>query len=125
MAILRRAGATRLQVLHTRDRKVADSDEFVAPIEKAGGVWLGGGRQWRLVDAIWHEDTASPGRSARAGWRDWRIVGRRYDPEVSAVVRGDPSGNTIMLSPGHLEGFGFLKGSAIDQHVLVRNGRMI
>src|SRR5205823_3723660 len=36
------------------------------------------------------------------------------------LVRGDPKGNTIMMSPGHEIGFGFLRNSAIDQHFLAR-----
>src|SRR5689334_5519306 len=38
-------------VLHTRCRMEADTDEFVAPLRTANGVWFGGGRQWRLVDS--------------------------------------------------------------------------
>src|SRR5215831_13724105 len=49
--ILRKAGARNLTILHTTDRKVADSKTFVGPLRRARGVWLGGGRQWRLVDA--------------------------------------------------------------------------
>ena len=30
-------------------RAVASSDSFVAIINKAGGVWFDGGRQWHLV----------------------------------------------------------------------------
>jgi cyanophycinase len=38
----------------------------------------------------------------------------------SYLVRGAPEGNTIMMAPGHEAGFGFLKGSAIDQHWATR-----
>jgi cyanophycinase len=38
-------------VLHTTDRELADSPEFVAPLKDATGVYLEGGRQWRLADA--------------------------------------------------------------------------
>ena len=38
-------------VLHTTDRAVADSEAFVAPLKDATGVWLEGGRHWRLTDA--------------------------------------------------------------------------
>ena len=38
----------------------------------------------------------------------------------SYLVRGAPEGNQIMMSPGHEEGFGFLRLSAIDQHVNTR-----
>ncbi len=45
------AGAKNVVVFHTIDRKVADSDSFVAVLKKAGGVWFEGGRQWHLVDS--------------------------------------------------------------------------
>ena len=48
---LRSRGAKNVTVLHTTDRKIADSEAFVQPLKKAGGVWFTGGRQWRLVDA--------------------------------------------------------------------------
>ena len=38
----KRAGATDLTVLHTKDRAVADSDAFVEPLQRARGVWFGG-----------------------------------------------------------------------------------
>src|SRR5438128_1604949 len=39
---LAKAGARNLILLHTRDRKVADSAGFVAPLRKARGVWFDG-----------------------------------------------------------------------------------
>lgn len=48
---LKQVGARRLQLLHTRDRRVADTEAFVAPIRAARGVWLPGGRHWRLADS--------------------------------------------------------------------------
>ena len=47
----RRFRVKRVTVLHTRDREKADTEAFVAPLKTARGVWFGGGRQWRLVDA--------------------------------------------------------------------------
>ena len=37
------------------------------------------------------------------------------------MVRGAPEGTRIMMAPGHEEGFGFLRGAAIDQHVNTRD----
>jgi cyanophycinase-like exopeptidase len=45
------AGCTSLTVLHTIDRKVADSEEFVKPLRTARGVFFEGGRQWHLADS--------------------------------------------------------------------------
>jgi cyanophycinase-like exopeptidase len=50
-------GATNLTILHTRDRKTADSEDFVRSLQAARGVWIGGGRQWRLVDSYLHTRT--------------------------------------------------------------------
>lgn len=117
---LREAGATDLRLVHTRDRKVADSDEFVAVIEAARGAWIGGGRQWRLADAYLGTKTqrALVALLERGGVIGGSSAGATI--QGSFLVRGDPTGNTIMVSPGHLEGFGFLKEAAIDQHVIAR-----
>jgi cyanophycinase-like exopeptidase len=45
------AGVKNITVLHTTDRNVANSEEFVKPIREARGLWFSGGRQWRLVDS--------------------------------------------------------------------------
>lgn len=47
----RRLGATNVTVLHTYDPAIADTDEFIEPLKEAKGIFFGGGRQWRLVDA--------------------------------------------------------------------------
>ena len=46
----RQAGAKNVYVLHTKDRKLADSDSFAEILAKAGGVWFEGGLQYHLVD---------------------------------------------------------------------------
>ena len=52
LKLWRENGAKNLTVIHTRDRKVADSEAFVKPIRAARGVFFGGGRQWRLADSV-------------------------------------------------------------------------
>src|SRR5262249_47693861 len=44
-------GADNITLLHTGDRKVADTEAFVKPLTAAKIVWFVGGRQWRLVDS--------------------------------------------------------------------------
>src|SRR6266404_7196167 len=41
-------GVKNFVVLHTRDRNQANSKEFTEPLRHASGVWIEGGRQWRL-----------------------------------------------------------------------------
>src|SRR5687768_13863857 len=42
----RERGVSDLRIFHTSDRRIADSDDFVAPLTRATGVWFTGGRQW-------------------------------------------------------------------------------
>lgn len=118
---LRDAGATDVTVLHTYDPKQADTEEFVAPIRRASAVWLPGGRQWRLADAYLGTRTERELHAllARGGVVGGSSAGASI--QASYLVRGAPEGNTIMMSPGHEQGFGFLRNVAVDQHVLARN----
>lgn len=112
--------ADNLSILHTYDRAEADTDNFIAPIKEATGVWFTGGRQWRLADAYLGTKTEE------ALWelldRGGVIGGSSAGATIqgSYLARGDTKTNTIMMGD-HEEGFGFLKKSAIDQHLLVRN----
>jgi cyanophycinase len=119
-SFLTRAGAKDVKVLHTRDRTVADSAEFVAPLQRAKAVWLDGGRQWRLCDSYLHTRTHCELRQvlARGGVIGGSSAGATI--QGSYLVRGAPEGNTIMMAKGHEEELGFLKSSAIDQHVIAR-----
>jgi cyanophycinase len=117
---LRTLGVSRVSVLHTRDPKVADSEEFTAPLRVARAVWIAGGRQWRLADAYLGTRTQRElfALLTRGGVIGGSSAGATI--QGSYLVRGAPSGNTIMMSPGHETGFGFLRDTAIDQHVDTR-----
>jgi len=118
---LRAVGATNLVVLHTRDRKVADTKEFIAPLKDARAVWFGGGRQWRLVDSYLGTRTEKAFHEvlARGGVIGGSSAGATI--QGSYLVRGAREGNTIMMAPGYEQGFGFLRNTAVDQHWLARN----
>jgi cyanophycinase len=113
---LRDAGAGDVCLLHTRDRSAARSDEFLAPLRNATGVWFPGGRQWRLVDA--YEGTPfveeCHGVLERVGVIGGTSAGATIQGEL--LVRGHPLGNEVMLAEGYERGFAFLPGTAIDQH---------
>ncbi len=118
---LRQAGARHIAVLHTRDRATAESPEFVRPIRDATGVWIPGGRQWRLTDA--YLGTRTERELHRLLERGGVIGGSSAGASVQAsyMVRGAPQGNSIMMAPGHEQGFGFLRGVAVDQHLITRH----
>lgn len=116
-------GGTHCTVLHTTDRKVADSVAFVKPLETATGVWLEGGRQWRLADAYLGTRTlrAIEGVLQRGGVVGGGSAGASI--QASFMVRGSehPDDNHIMMAPGHETGFGLFTNVAIDQHVDARH----
>lgn len=116
----REAGLTNITLIHTYDPAVADTDEFVAPIKQAGGVWFTGGRQWRLADS--YLDNKVHAELVELLARGGVIGGSSAGATIlgSYLARGDSSGNTIMMGD-HEEGFGFVRDVAIDQHMLRRN----
>ena len=111
------------KVVHTTDRAVADSAEFVAPLTTATGVWLEGGRHWRLTDA--YLDTRTEKELFNELDRGGTIGGGSAGATVqgSYMVRGSssPDDNTIMMAPGHEIGFGLFRNVTIDQHVDARH----
>lgn len=108
-------------VLHTRDRGVADSAAFTAPLRSASAVWFEGGRQWRLVDAYLNTRTEREVKAvlARGGVVGGSSAGATI--QGSYLVRGAPEGAHIMMSKGHEQGFALVGNVAIDQHLLKRH----
>jgi cyanophycinase len=116
----RDSGARNLTVLHTRDPKVADTEAFARPLTTARGVFFAGGRQWRLADAYLNTRTQ---RELQAVLDRGGVIGGTSAGATilgSFLVRGDTKGNELMVGD-HVVGFGFLKNTAIDQHLLRRN----
>jgi cyanophycinase len=119
--VFRDAGVQHVTVLHTRSREVANTMEFVQPLREATGVWIPGGRQWRLVDAFHGTRTV---RELHALLERGGVIGGTSagaSIQSSYMVRGAVEGNTVMMAPGYEEGFGFLRNAAVDQHLLARN----
>jgi|WetSurMetagenome_2_1015567.scaffolds.fasta_scaffold00047_24 cyanophycinase len=118
--MLKKLGASNVKILHTTDRKTANTESFVKPLVNAKVVWFSGGRQWRLVDA--YKNTLTEKMLWKVLENGGVIGGSSAGATIqgSFLVRGDTKNNQIMMGD-HQEGFGFLKNSAIDQHVLARN----
>lgn len=102
-------------MIHTRDPKRANLEEFVKPLREATAVWIAGGDQQRLSDAY---------------------VGTLVEKELQALLKrggviwGTSAGAAIqsrlMIAGGKppvaelSRGFDLLPGSVIDQHFVVR-----
>ena len=91
-------GVDHVSVMHTRDRRQADSPEFVGPLKQATGVWIPGGHDLSLIDTY---------------------VGTRVEAEIKAllarggVVGGTSAGAVIQSSLATLgPGLGIIVDSA-------------
>ena len=106
--------------LHSKDPAEANTDEFIKPIQEATAVWFNGGRQWHIADSFLGTRTEEEFNKVleRGGVIGGSSAGASI--QGSFMVRGDTSGNTIMMGD-HQVGFGYMKNTAIDQHVLRRN----
>lgn len=109
-------GVKRITVLHTRNRKTANSERFVEPLRKATGVWLSPGNAGRIANA--YLDTLTQ-REIKAVLDRGGVVGGNSAGSIiqgSYIVRGRPDKPLLMVK-GHERGFGFLKNVAINPHL--------
>ena len=131
MAMFRQLGAKEVMLLAPRHPSEV-TDEHIAMSNRATGVWFGGGRQWRTVDAF--DNTPMVAALHRVLARGGVIGGSSAGASIQGelLVRGNPMrviqgtdgqlypGNTDMWCEGYDRGFAFLPGCAVDQHFLVR-----
>ncbi|MCA9164701.1 MAG: cyanophycinase, partial [Planctomycetales bacterium] len=117
---LQQAEIADVTVLPQMGRREVAEPTFQEALKSATGIWFGGGRQWNFVDA--YEDTNAiqlfHDVLARGGVIGGSSAGATIQGEF--LVRGHPLGNTIMMAEGYERGFGFLPGTAIDQHFAQR-----
>lgn len=116
---LTKAGVDRVEVLHTRSRSVAELEAFASPLKSATGVWLSGGKQWRLMDVYLGTETHRELHRvlARGGVIGGNSAGA--SALASFLLRGGED-NQEVVTADRDEGFGFLRSVAIDQHLLAR-----
>ena len=117
---LTEAGCTHVITLSGRTVADVSAPEFLATIKSARGIWFGGGRQWRFVDA--YADTPALAAFRDVLRRGGVIGGSSAGATIQGdyLVRGSPQGNAEMMAEGYERGFGFLPGVAIDQHFTQR-----
>lgn len=113
-------GVRDVVLLHTHDIKTANSEQFIAPLKRATGVYFVGGRQWRIADC--YLNTLTHQAFLDVLQRGGVIAGSSAGASIqgSFLWRGDTKGADILIGD-HTQGLGFLKNSVIDQHLLRRN----
>jgi cyanophycinase len=116
-------GVKNVKMLHTHDPKVANTEAFVKDLREANAVWFNGGRQWNIVDS--YAGTLTYKEFHKVLERGGVIGGSSAGATIQGhyLVRGDTSGPNVMMTeePNHQHAFGFLRKSAIDQHINARN----
>ncbi|MFO0865279.1 MAG: cyanophycinase [Gemmataceae bacterium] len=119
-AFLLKAGAKNVAVINARERKDVEDPANLELLRKARGIWFGGGRQWRFVDA--YEGTKAYPLIHDVLARGGVIAGSSAGATIQGdyLVRGSPLGPNIMMAEGYEKAFGFLPGVAIDQHFAQR-----
>ncbi|HWW74276.1 MAG TPA: cyanophycinase, partial [Pyrinomonadaceae bacterium] len=109
-------GVRRVTVLHTRSRATANSESFVAPLKRAGGVWLSGGNSGRLASTYLGTLTL---KAIKAVYERGGVVGGNSAGAIiqgSFIVRGRPD-KPVLMAKGHERGFGFLKKVVVNPHL--------
>ncbi len=122
LRLLRAAGARNLQLLHTRDRAVANSDAFVAPLRRARGVWFAEGNSWRHADAYLDTrvHTELFALLDRGGVVGGGSAGARIQSDYMMLRSPEPKERAIPPKDWR-RGFRLLRNVILDVHVLVRN----
>lgn len=122
VASWKKRGIKNVKMLHTHDQKIADTEEFAKPLREANAVWFDGGRQWNIVDS--YANTLTYKEFHKVLERGGVIGGSSAGATIQGayLVRGAVAGPDIVMTsePEHQAGFGFLRRSAIDQHINTR-----
>ncbi len=115
-----RLGADRVTRMHLETIDEANDDRNLAPLRRATGIYFSGGRQWRISEVYLNTKAHREFFALLA--RGGVIAGSSAGASIqgSFLWRGDTRGNQYGIGD-HTQGLGFLKLSAIDQHILVRN----
>ena len=123
-------GVPNVTFMDTRDRLVADTEEFVAPLRKATGVWICGGHLTNLVNAYLNTKTAREIEAVaeRGGVVGGASAGAMIQGSFLINVTKSPGGMRIsrtgmFLDPANLVGFGILKDTAVYPHLSARKAQ--
>jgi len=116
----RRLGEDRVTRLHLKDIREANDERNLEVIRQATGIYFSGGRQWRIAEVYLNTLAHQEFNNLLA--RGGVIAGSSAGASIqgSFLWRGDTKGALILVGD-HTQGLGFLRNSAIDQHILTRD----
>lgn len=115
-----RLGRDRVSRLHLNSIDEANEEASLQELRRATAVYITGGRQWRIAEVYLNTKVHRElfALLARGGVIGGSSAGASI--QGSLLWRGDTRGAQHLIGD-HTQGLGFLKLSAIDQHILVRN----
>ncbi|MBQ3636385.1 MAG: cyanophycinase [Bacteroidales bacterium] len=118
--IAAKVGAKNVTRLHFSTIEEANDPKLIKPLTQATGIFFTGGRQWRISEV--YLNTLAHKEMLKLLARGGAIAGTSAGASIqgSLLWRGDTEGYHIIIGD-HTQGLGFLRNSAIDQHILVRN----
>ena len=114
--LCRMFGIKSITILHTRNRKIANSEDFVKPLRSAQGVWISGGNAGRLSEA--YLDTLTQ-RELEAVLRRGGVIGGNSAGAIiqgSYTIRGNPN-KPVLMAKGSERGFAFMRSVAVNPHL--------
>ena len=121
-------GVANVSFMDTRNRQEADSENFVAPLLKATGVWILGGHLTNLLDfyldtrtereikAVAERGGVIGGTSAGAMIQGSFLVNMTKTPSDLRLTRSG-----MFLDRARMTGFGLLRGVAVYPHFFARH----
>lgn len=119
---LRDHGCTAVHIVHVSDPLDADRDSrTLALLEQATGVWIDGGRTFRMMDGFQNTRSAALMHAVLA--RGGVVGGSSAGCQVAGdfLVRGNPRSNRTLVFDGYTRGFGFMQGVIVDAHFIQRD----
>ena len=109
-------GVDQIQIIHTRDRRTANTEAFVGPLNSATGLYLAPGNSGRLADAYLGTRTLTALKKLLE--RGGVVFGSSAGAIIqgSFTVRGRPD-KPLLMARGRTTGFAFLTNVAINPHL--------
>ncbi|MEM9803200.1 MAG: Type 1 glutamine amidotransferase-like domain-containing protein, partial [Planctomycetota bacterium] len=119
---LRDHGCRDVHVVDPASADRADADSRLHDLlGKATGIWIDGGRTYRVMDALEHtraheliRETLEEGGAVGGSSAGCQVLGE-------LLVRGDPRTNRTLFFEGYTTGLGLLPGVVLDAHFLDRD----
>src|SRR5262245_49479681 len=109
-------GVGKVLLLHSRERRLWDSEAFTEPLRRMDAVWIGGGNAGRLADLLL--DTRAQRELEALLGRGGVIGGNSAGAMIagSLILRGRAD-KPVLMASGHDRGFGFVPRVAINPHL--------